>query len=171
MIKRVNKKCTECGREDQPWFSKKRCKSCASKSYNRPKKITEKAAKRKKGEKECLKNYFSTHLNNLKRRPFSEESGIFIPNPSIVNICHIIDKGRHKSVKCHLDNYIYLTWEEHSKMDRLLFEHKFDIFEKEFVKVFPIYVERYLKIRDCVEETTKFLLMFDSYIENNFLKE
>ena len=34
MIKPKNKKCVECGREDQPWFSKKRCKSCAQKAYS-----------------------------------------------------------------------------------------------------------------------------------------
>ncbi len=34
-IKLRNKKCIICGREDKPWFSKKRCKSCASKSYSK----------------------------------------------------------------------------------------------------------------------------------------
>lgn len=33
MIKPKNKKCKECGRDDQPLFSKGRCKVCAQKSY------------------------------------------------------------------------------------------------------------------------------------------
>ena len=35
MIRQNNKRCVECGREDQPWFSKKRCKSCAQKAYSK----------------------------------------------------------------------------------------------------------------------------------------
>jgi len=34
VVRQKNKKCVECGREDQPWFSKKRCKSCAQKAYS-----------------------------------------------------------------------------------------------------------------------------------------
>lgn len=34
MIKSKNKICILCGREDQPHFSKKRCKKCSQKSYS-----------------------------------------------------------------------------------------------------------------------------------------
>lgn len=33
MITPKNKKCIICGRDDRPWFSKKRCKECTGKAY------------------------------------------------------------------------------------------------------------------------------------------
>lgn len=34
-MKLQNKRCIECGRSDRPWFSKKRCKGCAAKGYEK----------------------------------------------------------------------------------------------------------------------------------------
>lgn len=60
MIRSKPKKCVECGREDQPWFSKKRCKSCAQKAYS--KKMSEQNVNKiKSGEKKQPKlNLVST---------------------------------------------------------------------------------------------------------------
>lgn len=60
MIRLKPKKCVECGREDQPWFSKKRCKSCSQKAYSQ--KLSEQNVNKiKSGEKKPPKlNLVST---------------------------------------------------------------------------------------------------------------
>ncbi len=53
-IKLKNKECVECGRDNQPHFSKGRCKDCAQKSYNKPKQnssINKVSEKRKQEQK------------------------------------------------------------------------------------------------------------------------
>jgi len=106
MIKPKNKTCILCGREDQPWFSKKRCKSCASKSYKKPTKVSTKTKEKKKERSFVRDEYFDYHVSRCKS---SEESGKPIYYASRWNICHIIDKGRHPSLQANLDNYVYLT--------------------------------------------------------------
>ncbi len=163
MIKRVNKKCTECGREDQPWFSKKRCKRCASKSYNRPKKITEKAAKKKKIQSSIRDIYFETLIPLCKR---SEESGTPIYDANRVNICHLFPKRTYKSVQANLDNHIFLTADEHTRFDQLLDTLQFDKLEEEFPNAWQIVIKRVKKLLPFVEENKKLKIKFEKYLEN-----
>ncbi|MCA9748542.1 MAG: hypothetical protein KC414_05510 [Romboutsia sp.] len=168
--------CNNCGKK-VPIRSKGLCPMCRDVQRkelgekpiytNKIKPISDKRKEIRKEERGCLTGYFNFHLQNLEKNPYSEESGTFISEPTTANVCHIIDKGRHKSVQCHLSNCIYLTLSEHNRMDKLLFEHRFEDFKKEFPKAFKLYVIRYIKLRQIIKETTKFLIAFDSFLENN----
>lgn len=160
-MKKVNKKCIECGREDQPWFSKKRCKSCAQKSYARPKKTAIKKTYVKKERDVELDNYFIFHLFKCNR---SEESGVHI-TPTKANCCHLFDKSRHPSLKGDFRNFVHLTIEEHAQFDNLLYSHQFERLEKEFVNVWPIACKRMKKLLPLCLEETKFKYKIKEYLD------
>lgn len=168
MIKPKNKKCVECGRDDQPWFSKKRCKSCATKAYGgikstpKPiKPITAKTAKKKAKQSSVRQVYFDYHINRCK---YSEESGKPIGEATRANIAHLFDKGRHESVQANLDNFLYLTLQEHTDFDKHLFRLDFQEIEKEFPKSWEIACKRMKKILPLVKERTKFYFAIKNYL-------
>jgi hypothetical protein len=149
MIPVKNKKCISCGREDQPWFSKKRCKQCASKDYKIPK-ISPKKRIEKKEQSDIRDVYFTYHISKCRK---SEESGVPIYEPNRTNICHILPKRTYKSVQGHFDNYIYLTLDEHTRFDKLLDEMEFDKLKKEFPSAIIILYLRFKKLIPFVTET------------------
>ena len=159
-----NKRCIECGKEDQPWFSKKRCMSCSRKSYGKPKKITTNTSIKKKKRQEELDVYFTYHIN---RCTHSEETGLPIHNPGRESICHLIDKGRHKSMQSNLDNYIYLTLQEHNILDNRLFKNEFEKLEDELPNAWKIACERYNKLIPLCQEKTKFIEKLSIYLNKN----
>lgn len=57
------KVCVECGKDTEPWFSKKRCRSCAQKSYGKPKPVSEKRSSQ-------LKDYSALRKEFLIKNPF-----------------------------------------------------------------------------------------------------
>jgi hypothetical protein len=162
MIKAKNKKCIECGREDQPWFSKKRCKSCAAKSYGKPKQITDKQKVKKKIQSTERDVYFKYHISQCTH---SEETGKAIYEPNRGNICHILDKGRHKSLQGNLDNYIYLTIQEHTTLDNHLFKLEFDKIEEKLPNSWKIICERVQKLLPLCQEKSKLYFKFKEYLE------
>ena len=169
MIKKINKKCIKCGREDQPWYSKKRCKSCSVKSYGsisstpKPiKSITAKTAKKKKEQSSVRQVYFDYHTKQCTR---SEESGKSIGGATRANIAHLVDKGRHKSVQANLDNFIYLSLQEHTDFDKHLFRLDFQSLEENFPNSWNIACRRYKKVLPLVEERTKFYFAIKNYID------
>jgi hypothetical protein len=167
------KNCIECGNEDY-WFSKKRCKLCAQKAYakkseeNKEKKayyipkITEKTKLKNKEKSDIRSVYFDYHISRCKR---SEESGVLIYEPTRVNICHIFDKSRHESVQANLDNYVYLTLDEHTRYDQLLYQHRFTELEDEFTNAWLIACTRMAKILPLVKENTKFKIKIQEYLD------
>jgi len=161
MLKPKNKKCIECGREDQPWFSKKRCKSCASKSYGKPKPITKKTQVRKKEQSEKRSVYYDTLIALCKK---SDESGVPIYNPTRTNIAHILPKGIYESVSVNLDNHIFLTADEHTRFDKLLFELDFQQLEKEFKNSWQKVLLKVEKLLPLVSENKKLKVRFEEYI-------
>lgn len=163
--------CKECGTK-VPIRSKGLCGFCRNqqrisngsltiKKYS-IKPISDK--KKSSKDKDCLDAFFSYHINKLERVPFSVESGDYISSPSRANVCHLIDKGRHKSVQCLLENAIYLTLEEHSRFDSLLFKHEFGRLELEFPKAWKIYCNKVVKILEMCLENTKFVMKLKEYL-------
>lgn len=148
MIVQKKKICNECGNLDYI-FSKGRCKQCASKGY-KLKKISPKKVKEKKETSDIRSVYFDYHVSKCKK---SEESGCNIIEASRVNICHILPKRRYESVQGHLDNYIYLTPDEHSRFDRLLDEMDFDKLKAEFPTAIILLYLRFKKLIPFVKET------------------
>ena len=165
-----NKKCTSCGREDQPWFSKKRCKGCACIEDRKPlkrgfviKKQTEKNKVYRKSQSAVRDIYFSYHIVNCRS---SEHSGIVIHNPGRSNCCHLFSKSKHPSVQDNLVNCIYLTLQEHTDFDRLLFENDFEGLEKKMPNAWATAKGRMQLLLPFVKEETKFKHKFEEWTQS-----
>ena len=178
-IKHQKRRCIICEKE-QYIFSHHRCEACAKKQ-DREKKEKEKQESGEKPEvkirttikrnskptNKALKTFFETHIEALAKFRVSEESGEAIPYPSNVNICHLLDKSRHKSVATHMDNCIYLTWEEHTRFDELLFAHEFEKVEKEFPNSWELIKSRLRIIIPLCTEKTKYLQALSNIVFNS----
>lgn len=169
MIQKKKKVCKNCETE-QYIFSKGRCQRCATIEDSKPlkrgstiKKQTEKNKAYRKSQSTVREVYFSYHIERCK---VSEESGVNIYNPNRANIAHIIDKGRHKSVQSHLDNFIYLTIQEHTDFDKLLFESNFEALEKNFTNAWGIALERLKTVLPECLEKTKFIIKLEEYLSS-----
>ena len=104
----MNKKCIECGREDLPHFSKKRCIYCSKKSYTKPKGSTKKAIDNRRMERECLKEFFPKHMKLIKQgnKRCKECGGTLYGHVS--EVAHIAPKSLYKEIMCEDENVIYL---------------------------------------------------------------
>lgn len=165
-----NKKCVSCGREDQPWFSKKRCKSCATIEDSKPlsrgstiKKQTEKNKANRKSQSAIRDVYFDYHIRNCRS---SEHSGTIIFFPTRANCCHLFDKARHPSVQGNLINCVYLTLDEHTRFDQLLYSNEFDKLEEEFPNAWKSASGRMVLLLPAVKEETKFKNKFEQWIQS-----
>ena len=145
---RKKKICSGC-KTLQFIFSNGQCQLCAGKNYKKPK-----INFKQKENKVDLDNFFIDKITDLKRLGKSEESGKAIPYPTRASICHILDKSRHPSVAYHPENYVFLTIDEHSRFDQLLFAHRFEDLKKEFPNSWGKVLERLpYFINDCLENT------------------
>ena len=157
-MKPKNKICIICGRDDLPHFSKKRCRYCAMKSYDKPKTV-----RKEKENKEELDKYFETLINQYKSNPMSLESGERISQIGRVNICHLFPKRTFKSLSANLDNHTVLTFAEHTRFDDLLDKHDFIRLESEFPISFGRLLDVYNKYKDEME-ITNLTLKLDEYL-------
>lgn len=120
-----NKKCISCGREDQPHFSKKRCKACSQKDYAKkaqdkaftisssPKKKTaSKIVKKASGEKVLFESIWATrpHYSFISGLPLDEQ-------PKVHYFAHVISKGLYPKFKLLDRNIVLLTEDEHYLFD------------------------------------------------------
>lgn len=144
-MKPKNKKCIECGREDLPHFSKKRCVYCARRSYTSVK-APKIVSKKEYG------TYYTELIEVSKKAPYSYESGVLISNVTKFNICHLFPKRSFKSVANNTDNFVLLTREEHTRFDHLLDLHRFGDLQKEFPKSFQKLVDFYKKYESILED-------------------
>ena len=119
MIPRKNKKCIECGREDQPHFSKKRCKSCAMRSYDS---ITMSSSiVRKKTASKIIKTVKAkSKYREIYCGYFGYSEGDFIPceicGKEAVDIHHIDARGMGgdpTESKDKIENLMALCREDH----------------------------------------------------------
>lgn len=162
MIPRKKKICKECG-EETYIFSKGRCKFCASKTYKKPNQISKKQQENKRKQSSERDVYFKYHIERCKH---SEETGKPIYEPTRANVCHIFDKGRHKSLQSNLDNYVYLTIQEHTTLDNHLFKLEFDKIEEKLPNAWKIICIRAKKLLPLVQERTRLYYKFEEYLEN-----
>ena len=152
------KECIECGMLCK-LFSKGRCRYCAAKSYKKPS-----TTKKPKENKMELDNYFIDRLIDLNKTRSSEESGKKIAYPSRMNVCHLYAKTNHPSVADHPQNYVFLTVDEHSKLDgKCLIVNDFEELKTRFPNSFEKIMERMRIIRPDVQEKTKFTEAFDRW--------
>lgn len=169
MIQQKKKICKNCQTE-QYIFSKGRCQRCATIEDSKPlkrgstiKKQTEKNKAIRKSQSEIRNEYFDYHISICK---VSEESGVAIPNPTRANICHIFDKARHPSVQANLYNYVYLTLDEHTRFDQLLYQHDFERLEQEFPNCLFKVLHRVDIVSRACTERTKFFIKLEEWIQS-----
>ena len=169
MIQQKKKICKNCQTE-QYIFSKGRCQRCATIEDNKPlkrgstiKKQTEKNKANRKSQSAIRDVYFDYHIRNCRS---SEHSGTIIFFPTRANCCHLFDKARHPSVQGNLINCVYLTLDEHTRFDQLLFSHDFDKLEEEFPNAWASARGRMRLLLPVVKEETKFKNKFEQWIQS-----
>lgn len=129
--------------------------------------MTDKAKAKHKERSARRGPYFDHHMQRVTH---SMENGHPIREPGRVNICHLFDKGRHPSLEAHLENFVYLTWEEHTKFDTYLYTHKFTNIEEEFPNSWETSCIRLAALALQCKERTKFWHLITEYlIDRNFL--
>lgn len=166
-IKTKKKKCVICGEETIIW-SKHRCKACTMKQDAKPltRSTTATIKKTPKPKNKQLETYFEKHIEELYKFKVSEESGQRIPYPTKVNICHLFPKRNHKSVESHDQNCIYLTWDEHTKLDSTyLDKHNFAGLKEGFPNSWELIIRRMRIVRLGITEKTNFVESFDKFNE------
>lgn len=161
MIKRKKKICVSCG-EEKYIFSRGRCQMCASKSYKKPKRVSEKQKSAKKTQSNRRNKYFDYHIEHCTH---CEESGEVIPYPSRINCCHLFPKNNHPSVEDNLDNCIYLKAELHDEFDNLLFKHRFEEITEKFKNSSEIIWRRFKKVLSLTKEQTRFKIELEKYLK------
>lgn len=119
-IKPKNKKCVICGRDNQPWFSKKRCKTCAGKTYAKPNQktpINRKDLVRKASEPTGEGELFREIWNERPHICFVTGKPILEPTASVFS--HVLAKGLNKypKFKLYKKNIQLLLPEIHSLFD------------------------------------------------------
>lgn len=143
MIKLKNKTCIICGREDQPWFSKKRCKGCASKSYAKASTIPKKT-------KKTYTSFFKECAIVLPN--FCQESGKPL-NINAFNCAHIFPKRKYKSIDEDFDNIIILDLQHHTTLDNHLDKMEFDKIKEKLPNTYKIIMERLDILLPSITET------------------
>lgn len=144
------KVCVECGRDDLPHFSKKRCIYCASKYYNEKYTLNSRRKKEDKSEKP-INNFYSYHvsnLNNLKDEDrICENCGGKIRKYALYsNVAHILPKSRYISIGEDLNNYLYLCTDKDETGNNCHYDFDFRGREiRESMPVFSIAKSRYLE--------------------------
>lgn len=164
--------CKSCGTE-QFLFSKGRCKPCATKEDFKPlvrtpiiqrnyiiPKQSEKNKEYRKSQSAIRNSYFDYHIPLCK---FSEEDGSPIYGATRANICHLFYKRTYKSVQANVNNFVYLTLDQHTRFDQLLDKNDFKALEKEF-KCWSIVAQRMKNLLPEVLEMGKMRMLFEEYL-------
>lgn len=155
---------TRCKNDKSEYYRKFLCPTHSSKEKGAKKKSeqskrTEQANKEKS---ERRLEYFNYHIPLVT---VSEESGITIDNPSRLNVCHILPKSYFPSAEAILDNYMYLTGDEHTRIDILIFANRWEDIEKEFPKTWQLILLRLKKVIPLVKENHILLRNLKDYLE------
>jgi len=141
------------------------CTFCVSKKNSQKRtsirKTTDKTKKKNKERSERRAVFFDFHIPLCF---MSEETGIRISHATRANVCHLLDKGRHPSLEAHLNNYVYLTVDEHTRFDELLFSLKFDALDLEFQNAWAMSCSRLRVLIPQCKERTKLLVALADYI-------
>jgi len=169
MIQQKKKICKNCQTE-QYIFSKGRCQRCATIEDSKPlkrgttiKKQNDKNKANRKTQSAIRDVYFDYHIRNCRS---SEHSGTIIFFPTRANCCHLFDKARHPSVQGNLINCVYLTLDEHTRFDQLLYSNEFDKLEEEFPNAWKSASGRMVLLLPEVKEENKFKNKFEQWIQS-----
>lgn len=154
MIKQKKKICCVCGQETFI-FSKKRCKPCATKEDGKSlKKFTEKSKEKRLEERKDFPKFFQDAIEKLKLNPVCQNCGgkINANYEPAWGVCHLLSKGKYKSVATHPDNYVFLCSSKDPNTNYCHEDFDGNIKDRPNMPVYPIAKEKYLKFRDQVLE-------------------
>jgi len=162
--------CKECGAK-VPVRSKGLCPPCRElqrRSQGEETMMTRKTPIKKSFKvdterKDKLNKFFDAHIEFLTQHPFCYETGERIYAPSRLNIAHLFPKRKYRSVEDHNDNVVYLSWDAHTRFDRLVDTNNFDRLEKEFPKSFA----RMKKVVSLVEENGILKTKLEEWLTNS----
>lgn len=111
MIKPKNKPCVVCGKSDQPWWSKKRCKSCAQQSYAKTKQTgIKKGVYKPTGERSL---FLDIHAQGV--RCFITDEPLIEFN--VANYAHLLNKKNFKEFRLERRNIIPMCFKAHYLLD------------------------------------------------------
>lgn len=119
MIKPKNKTCIECGSDKQPWYSKRRCKSCASKSYAKTTAKNARANYKPKAKDEISE--IDVFREIWAERPhICFVTGKPIYNPTPTNFLHVLRKAKNgwSLFKLYKKNIVLGLDEVHDLLDK-----------------------------------------------------
>lgn len=162
-MQRKKYKCNKCGAE-VIIRSKGLCTFCRQQEKPVYPKKPSKTAQKRKDERSCLSAFFTLHLSLLER---SRKSFLdtHIPYPSIANIAHLFPKSICPSVQCHTENAIYLSIQEHTDFDQMLFRHEFSKIDV----MFPNVMEKFEAVLPFVTEKHSTVILLSEYLEKRKL--
>ena len=111
--------------------------------------------------------FFKKHLEIISTdKMHSEESGNRLEGGK-VNICHILPKrksgGFPSLAECDL-NIVYLTWQEHSRFDKLLDERRWDDLQREFPNTWGIVMGRLERLLGMCDERNKLFFELRNFL-------
>lgn len=165
MIKQKNKKCIECGREDLPHFSRKRCIYCAKKSYGKIKKTSVKRKTGKNVKKESLAPFFQYHISKIKQNPICMNCGCRL-HGTVSEVAHILPKREfmNPEVRSNLDNALYLCCDSNSNCHGLF--DNIQMTEKVYeMEVWEIAVKKYKKLKPFLKNINSITEIFESFLQ------
>lgn len=159
-------KCNRCEREVYI-RSKGLCQRCRYKQRVDNNEIKIKAKKNKNNRKEILSNFFTYHLEQIKKKPYCENCGskLFC---NISNIAHILPKRNtaNPEVMGENNNALYLCCSFngdgqgcHDRYDTIQGSSKVYL-----MNCFPIALKRYLTFKDKVRYN-KYVSVFEDWIK------
>ncbi len=85
-----------------------------------------------------MKKWYLHKLKLIAENPYSV-SGKRIHNPSGKNVAHVLPKRKTGGFPCiaeHPINWLPLTWQEHSELDRAIDTHTLDKFKLKHPKIY-----------------------------------
>lgn len=144
------------------------CTACRAKETGGLKRSTFKSPTSK--SKVDYSAFFARHIAILGKHPYSQNSGKRISNPSKLNICHILPKrktGGFPSVAEEDLNIVYLTWDEHTRFDGLLFSAEYGKIAEEMPTLFGLLQDRIPKLLEICRESNKMFFSLGDYFVNN----
>lgn len=158
-------KCSNCDRE-VPILSKGMCPLCRSKSLPPKERKPLKCKPKKKSTN--YSDFYSQCLTELYTIKMSEYSGRSILYPTVCNVCHILPKRIYKSVAEDRENIIFLTNEEHDKLDRYLDSMDMEGLKKDMNKLYLIVLSRVcgMLLEDKVKERGRLIYAIEKEIES-----
>lgn len=178
MIKAKNKECIICLKDDQPWFSKKRCRRCAtildSKPLNREpikKKLyrvptsTLKNKEKRKEDRVGYKEFFEKHIHIILDEHKSCENCGGNLQGLTGEVCHILSKAKSPEVATNDDNVLYLCFYGngcHSEFDNTLAKRR-------GMNIFPKAAERFKILESLLINITSETEQFREYLTEGSL--